>query len=486
MSQKQSRPPVVAILGHVDHGKTTLLDYIRKTKLTQQEHGGITQRIGGYEVSTGIKGYHADKITFIDTPGHEAFTKLRLRGAEVADIALLIIDGKDSVKPQTIESISHIKAANIPYIVVINKIDLSDANPEKVKVDLTKQDVLVEDKGGKIPVVLISAQSGKGVDSLLESILLLASDLNLTYDRENKLKAFIIETKKDKRGVVASVIVKDGMLKVGDTVYVDSQKAHVRLMTDDLGKQVREVYPSMPFELHGFSEIPEVGTSITKTPQEKTVKAQAQTISEKPFDLQAFLKPQGEEKKLTLIIKAESHGSLEAVLHTLEQKTNISILFSGVGDINKSDIFLAKTSGAIVIGFNTKPSSEVKDLASHEKVVIKTYNIIYELLDELSEVSELMKEKEEREKNLKGEAKVLATFIIHNEKIVGVKVTKGKANLGDPAEIYRDKNLIGKVKLVSLRSKAKSVPEVKKDQEAGMIFNPVLDIRTGDMIKFVL
>ncbi|OGK18678.1 translation initiation factor IF-2 [Candidatus Roizmanbacteria bacterium RIFCSPLOWO2_12_FULL_40_12] len=480
-----SRPPVVAILGHVDHGKTTLLDYIRKTQLTEKEYGGITQRIGAYEVTTGIKDYHTDKLTFIDTPGHEAFTKLRLRGAEVADIALLIIDAKDSVKPQTAESILHIKAANIPFIVVFNKTDLPEANVEKVKIDLMKQEVIVEDKGGKVPSVLISAKTGKGVDSLLESILLLTSELNLTYDPRGELQAHIVETKKDRRGVVASAIIKDGTLSVGDTIYIDSQKTKVRSMVNDRGVQIKEAVPSTPFELLGFNEIPEVGSVIRST-ETKKIQEAAVAKPDVPFDLKAFLKPETEEKKLTLIVKADSKGSLEAILHTLGQKANIEVLFEGVGDIHKSDIFLAKTSKAIVIGFNTKPSNEVKDIALQEKVVIKTYNIIYELIDELSEVSELLKEKEEREKNLKGEAKILATFIVHDEKIFGVKITKGKANIGDPAEIYRDKTLVGRAKLVSLKSRAKSVEEVKKDQEAGMVFNPQLDIRIGDMVKFIL
>ena len=211
--KNKARPPVVAILGHVDHGKTTLLDYIRKTKITDKEHGGITQKIGAYEVSTGIKDYHTDKITFIDTPGHEAFTKLRLRGAEIADIALLIIDTKDSLKPQTVESISHISAAQTPFIVVLNKTDLPESNPEKVKIDLMKHEIVVEDKGGKTLSISISAKTGKGVDTLLESILLLSADLNLTYSPESPFQGYIIETKKDKRGIVASVIVKDGSLK---------------------------------------------------------------------------------------------------------------------------------------------------------------------------------------------------------------------------------------------------------------------------------
>lgn len=487
MSNTKARPPVVAILGHVDHGKTTLLDYIRKTKITEKEHGGITQRIGAYEVKTGIKDYHTDKITFIDTPGHEAFTKLRLRGAEIADIALLIIDAKDSLKPQTEESISHIKAAGIPFIVVLNKTDLPEANPEKVKIDLMKHEIIVEDKGGKTLAIPISAKTGKGVDTLLESILLLASDLNLTYSPDNPFKGYIIETKKDKRGIVVSVIVKDGALKTGEVIYAEEIKGHTRSMTNDRGIQIRIAEPSTPFELLGFHEMPEVGAMITPDPVQKAKEEPAATPTVKTaFDMNAFLKPKDEEKKLTLIIKAESQGSLEAILHSLQKSKNIEILFEGVGDIHKSDIFLAKTAKAIIIGFNTKPNAEVIDTAKQEKVVIKTYNIIYELVEELSEVSDLLKEKEEREKNLKGEAKVQATFVIEGEKVFGVKVTKGKANLGDSVEIYRNNAIVAKTKLVSLRSRAKSVEEAKKDQEAGMGFTPVVDIRVGDMVKFIL
>ncbi|PIX73748.1 translation initiation factor IF-2, partial [Candidatus Roizmanbacteria bacterium CG_4_10_14_3_um_filter_33_21] len=214
-----ARSPIVAILGHVDHGKTTLLDYLRKSQIAAKEFGGITQKIGGYSVNTGIKDYQTETITFIDTPGHEAFSKLRARGATVADIAILVIDGKDSIMPQTVESIAHIKAANIPFIVTITKSDLPDSNPEKVKRDLLKHDVLTENKGGKVPVVSVSAKTGSGINELLETILLIATDLNLTYDPKNSLQAHIIENKKDRRGIVASVIVKDGTLKVGDDVY---------------------------------------------------------------------------------------------------------------------------------------------------------------------------------------------------------------------------------------------------------------------------
>ena len=481
------RPPVVTILGHVDHGKTTLLDYIRKSSVAAKEHGGITQRIGAYEIKTGIKGYENDRITFIDTPGHEAFSQMRSRGASVADIAVLVVDAKDSIMPQTVESIFHIKNAKIPFIVAMNKIDLPDAKPDKVKRDLLKHEVITEEHGGDVVILPISAKTGKGVPELLESILLLTSDKSLSFSPGNPIKAYIIETNKDKRGVVVSAIIKDGTLKVGDEIYCGEQKIKVRAMISDTGASLREVNPSTPFQLLGFNELPQVGALITK---EKTILAQA---TEKEPETKAvektvleMLQIEKEEKKLSLIIKADSQGSLEAITQALAQNENIELILSAVGSIHRSDIFLAKTTKSIVIGFSVPVDNEVKQLAKQEKVLIKTYSIIYELLEELGEVSDLMHEKEERDKNLKAEAKVLATFIIENEKVYGCRVTKGKINLGDQVELYRTSKKIDKSKLVSLKVRAKAVPEVKKDQECGMQFAPELDIKVGDVIKFIL
>lgn len=476
----QPRPPVVTILGHVDHGKTTLLDYIRKSRLTAKEHGGITQKIGAYEITLPIKGYNTNKITFIDTPGHEAFSQLRARGATVADVAILIIDAKDSLKPQTIESISHIKAAKIPFIVALNKTDLPEANPDKVKIDLMKHEVIVEDKGGNVPTLLISAKTGKGVDELLETILLMASELNLTYNPDETPKAYIIEAKKDKRGVVASAIIKDGQLKVGDTIYINEKNTKVRSLVDDLGASRQIVVPSMPFELLGFEEMPEVGTIISTAPQ--AAKIEKAAIRE-TLDISMLLKKEPENKKLSLVLKADSQGSLDAITASLKKNTSINVVLSSIGDINQSDIFLAKTTDSIVIGFNTVVHNEARELAKQEKIVIKTYNIIYELLDEIQDVADLLKEKEAQALSLKGEAKILATFIIEGEKIYGVKVIKGKINLGDSIEILRGVSSLGKTKLVSLKQRAKTINEVKKDQEAGMVFGPPLDIREGDVIK---
>jgi len=485
----QFRPPIVAILGHVDHGKTTLLDFIRKSNITDREFGGITQKIGAYEITTEFKDYKTNKITFIDTPGHEAFTKLRARGANVADIALLLIDGKDSVMPQTAESISHIKAANIPYIVVINKIDLPETNPEKVKNDLLKYEVLTEGKGGNVPVALVSAKTGKGINELLETILFIASDLKLTFDEKNPVQAYIIETKKDRRGIIASVIIKDGTIKIADTVYVNDQKIKVKSLINDLGKSVSQVLPSNPFELLGFNDMPEVGGMIktqSSISNDQTIVNDQQLNVQKVLTLEDVLKVPIIEKKLPAIIKADSQGSVEAIKNSLKDNTNLNIVLLAVGEINKSDIFLAKATKSIIIGFTVKTSHEAESLAKQEKVIIKSYQIIYELLDELNEVANLIKEKEEKEKNLKGEAQVLANFIIEGEKIFGVNVTKGKINLGDTIEVFRKNKPIGKTKLVSLKIRAKTVNEVKKGQEAGMIFGPPLDFLVGDVIKSIL
>ncbi len=480
------RPPVVTILGHVDHGKTSLLDYIRQSHLAEKEHGNITQKIGAYEVKTGIKGYKTDRITFIDTPGHEAFSKLRARGANVADLAILLIDGKDSVMPQTVESIAHIKAAKIPYLVAINKIDLPEANPEKVKNDLIKYEVLVEEKGGSIPTVLLSAKTGKGVKEFLETILLLAADLNLQYNPHHPPQAYIIETKKDKRGIVATTIIKDGTLKIGDVVYADEEKLKIKAMINDQGIVLNQVLPSTPFELLGFKRIPEVGALIQNQPSQKKKKNHLFLSYKKEVDMKSLYSSVSSEKKLSLIIKADSVGSLEAIDLLLEKNNKIETILKAVGDITQSDVFLAKTTKSIIIGFSINPPSEVFALAKQEKVIIKTYNIIYELEKELNEATKLLIEKEEKEKNLKGEAKILAAFIIEKEPVFGVEVVKGKINLGDELEAYRDNKFIGKTKLVSLKIRAKRVEEVKKGQEAGMIFSPSLDIRVGDVVKSIL
>lgn len=483
MGKSIPRPPVVVVLGHVDHGKTTLLDYIRKSNITEKEVGGITQTIGAYEVLVDAKGYDINKITFIDTPGHEAFTKLRLRGADVADIAILVVDGVDSVMPQTIESIYHIKNAKIPFVVAVNKIDLPSANVDQVKKDLAQQEVLVEGFGGDIPFIPISAKKGTGVKDLLETILFMASLKELKYSPQNPFKAYVIESRKDKSGVVASVIIKDGMLRVGEVVYALTYKAKIRAMINDKGKRLKEVYPSTPFLLLGFRELPEVGVELTKEEKQKPIITSQPMINQSLTSPEVLFQEKDEKKKLRLIIKADSQGSLEAILSTLTKNENIETILASVGGIAKSDVFLAKISQAIIIGFSLAIDKNIIEFAGQEKVIIKSYNLIYELLEELTEVSGLLKEKEKEEQFIKGEAKILATFIIEKEKIAGVKVIKGKINLDDQIDLYRNNRLVGKAKIVSLKTRAKTITEIKKNEEAGMIFYPQLDFNIGDVVK---
>lgn len=481
MDTLKDRSPVVVVLGHVDHGKTTLLDYIRSSNRAAREVGGITQSIGAYEAKIDSKEYPIDTITFIDTPGHEAFSQLRLQGANVADLAILMVDGVDSLMPQTMESIFHIQNAKIPYIIAVNKMDLPGASLEKVKKDLSIKGVLVEGQGGDVPVVPISAKKGEGVQDLLETILVLSSLNKLTYSESNPLQAFIIESRTTKAGIALSVIVKDGVLRVGDTVFAGNLQAKIKALTTDLGESVKEILPSRPCVLLGFSELPEVGLSLTKAAVgDQSV---AGVVTEQKTTASFFSEPVEESKKLKVILKTDTQGSLDALLGMLAKNDTIEVVLSGLGEITKSDIFLAKVSKAIVIGFSIATNKTIEALAKEERVVIRTYNIIYELLDELTEVSDLMAEKEQKEKSVKSESKVVATFIIEKEKIAGINILKGKLNIGDAVELYRNDKLVTNSKIVSLRQRAKTVPEAKKGEEAGVLFYPQLDFIVGDVIK---
>ncbi|OGK29925.1 hypothetical protein A3B02_01155 [Candidatus Roizmanbacteria bacterium RIFCSPLOWO2_01_FULL_42_14] len=479
---KGYRAPVVVVLGHVDHGKTTLLDYIRKSHVADKEAGKITQSIGAYSAHVPIEGYHTQDITFIDTPGHEAFTQLRVRGANIADIAILIIDASASVMPQTIESISHIQAANIPFLVAMNKVDMQTANQDKVKADLAKHGVLTEGYGGNVPAVPISALKGDGVQDLLETLLLMAAEKNFTYDTESELQAYIIETHQDRAGTAASCVIKNGSLAVGDTVFAAQNEARIKALINDSGVRVKEVVPSMPFVLFGFKEMPEVGMALTRA------KGAGKLSEPSPSDVPSadpfadFFK-QDEAKKLKIVLKADSAGSLEAITPALQKNDNLEVMLGGIGEILESDIFLAKVSEAIVIGFSVPVPKNVESMAKTEKVVIKTYNIIYKLLEELQEVSELIKEKEEQARTFKGEGKVQAIFHIDGLTIAGVKITKGRIDLHDRAEHIRDNALKDEAIIVSIKQRAHDVDTAKKGEEAGIQLDPQLDIKQGDVIK---
>lgn len=478
MKKVLHRAPVVVVLGHVDHGKTTLLDNIKKTKRAEKEVGNITQNIGAYEAKVNAKGYPVDTITFVDTPGHEAFVQMRARGASVADLAIVVIDATDSLMPQTRESLHHVKQAKIPYIIAINKIDLPSANVERVKKDLLKEDVQLEGISGDVPYIAISAKTGKGVNDLLELILLVSSQHNFTYDPQAPVQAYIIESQIDKAGVSAAAIIKNGSLEVGDNVYVPGQQAKVRAFIDEYGKSLSKVEPSKPFLILGFKKLPPIGP-LSNSPIEEEGENSDEAQN---FDAADFLNPQA-HRKLSVIIKADSQGSLDAIVESLASRKNIDIVLNGVGEVSKSDIFLAKISKAVVICFNSTVERNVKDLAEQEKVIIKTYSLIYKLIEELEEVSQVISEKEDKEKRLKGEAKILATFILEREKIAGVKMLLGKLSTGDKAEIVRGKKIIGEAEIVSLKQRAKNVNEIKKNEEGGVLLSPQLDINIGDVIK---
>lgn len=467
-----ARPPIVAVLGHVDHGKTSLLDYIRKTEVAKGEHGGITQHIGAYQIPG---------ITFIDTPGHEAFAKMRTRGASASDIALLVVAADDGVMPQTKESIRMITDAGVPMIVVINKIDMETANVDKVKKDLARDGVQVEGFGGTVPFVLVSAKTGAGVKDLLEIIKLVADEKKLTNEPTAPLEAVVIETRIDKgKGLVATVIVKKGTLRFGTTLYNGVQPiAKVRAMFDEAGASVSEAPPSKPVEVLGFTKLPQVGTSITDIlQQEAALPEQAVPLTQEQT-VQQFLSTMDQKKKLAIIIKADTFGSLEAILEALG--ADVDIVTAGVGDIADQDILLAKSTGAFVIGFNVKLKQEIQKLAQIEGVVTRTYTIIYELLDELHDVIEGAMEVITQEREL-GKGTVIAEFPFDGKRIAGTKVISGRIARGDQVKIMRKEEEIGKAKIKSVRKGKSEETKVEPGNDCGILFDHDVAFAIGDDI----
>lgn len=477
-SNAAPRPPVVAVLGHVDHGKTTLLDTIRKSHVADREHGGITQSIGAYQIEDPV-------ITFIDTPGHEAFSKMRSRGATIADIAILVVAADDGVMPQTKESIEQIKAAGIPLIVAMNKMDLPGANPDKVKQDLARHGVQVEGFGGDIPFVPVSAKQGTGIKELLEMISLVAQMKELSGDPTAPLMAMVVETRVDKgKGMVASVIVKQGTLRVGDGLYEGAKLvAKIRAMGDGVG-QVKVAGPSNPVEVLGFTQLPQVGAQLTAQPTAEV--AQSLEVSkprslETTLELPDWLKPKSEqeERKLNIFLKADTAGSLEAVIASLHPR--IHIVQSGVGDITEADIQQAKSSKAFVVGFNVKAGAQVAKLAQQEKVIFRTYAIIYELLDELAEVVEGMKEVLSGEREL-GIGTIIAEFPFEKQRVAGTKIVEGRLARGDQVKIMRGEEEIGRAKIKSLRTAKEDVTKVEVGQECGVLFDRTVAFLPQDAI----
>lgn len=463
LSKKRTmRPPIVTVMGHVDHGKTTLLDYIRKTSVAAHEHGGITQHIGAYQVEIDTK-EGKRKITFVDTPGHEAFAKMRSRGAAITDIVILVVAANDGVMPQTIEAIKHIKDANIPAIVAINKIDLPDTKVEKVKKQLAKNGLLVEGYGGDVVTVEISAKTGKGVPELLEMISLVADMEPVKSDPVGELKVSVIESRLDKKlGPVATVIVLNGTLNVRDTIDLGGVKSRIRALISDAGKKILSAGPGTPVEITGLGKVPEIGESTKSTGGEKETK-----------------EVQSSENKLKIILKTDVIGSFEAIKYSIPPE--IEILNGGTGDIFESDILFAKTSKAIVIGFNVKLSPQVEALAQTERVNVKLYYIIYELLDEIKEVVELLNNPSALEE-IVGRARIVVKFATSAGEVAGSKVTEGKISRGDKIKLIRQDKEVGTAKVKALHHLKKDIPKAEVGTECGILFHPNLDFQIGDMV----
>ncbi|WP_082653511.1 translation initiation factor IF-2 [Aureimonas sp. AU22] len=492
-----TRPPVVTIMGHVDHGKTSLLDAIRKTSVVSGEAGGITQHIGAYQVEQ-----NGQKISFIDTPGHAAFTAMRARGAQATDIAILVVAADDSVMPQTIESISHAKAAGVPIIVAINKIDKPAADAQKVRTQLLQHEVFVESMGGEVLDVEVSAKTGTNLDKLLEAILLQAEILDLKADAERTAEGVVIEAQLDRgRGPVATTLVQAGTLRVGDIVVAGDQWGRVRALVNDQGKQLKEAGPSMPVEILGMQGTPLAGDRFAVVKDE----AQAREITEYRQRLtreKAVAKSAGQRgsleqmmtqlqssglKTFPLLIKGDVQGSVEAIGTALDKlgtdEVQARIVHSGAGAITESDVQLAATSNAAIIGFNVRANAQARQLAEREGIEIRYYNIIYDLVDDVKQAMSGLLSPERRETFL-GNAEILEVFHITKiGKVAGCRVTEGKVERGAGVRLIRDGVVIHEGTLKTLKRFKDEVAEVPGGQECGMAFQNYEDIRQGDIIE---
>jgi translation initiation factor IF-2 len=476
------RPPVVVVMGHVDHGKTTLLDAIRQTKVAEKEYGGITQHIGASMVE-----HNGRKIVFLDTPGHEAFTALRARGAQVTDIAVLVVAADDGVMPQTVEAINHAKAANVPIIVAINKIDKPDANPERVKQQLSEYGIIPEEWGGDTIMVPISAIRRQGIDQLLEMILLMADILELKADPDKPAKGTIIETKIDKgKGPVATVIIQEGTLKLRDVFVAGDVMGRVRTMVDDKGRPLKEAYPSWPVEISGFEELPQAGDILEVVPNEAVAEEILEERKKKKEISNIEVVGLG-EKVLPLIVKADTQGSLEAILQTIDklptEDVTVKIIHSGVGGITESDVMLASASKGMIIGFNVRPDSRAQEAIAREKVIAKTYRIIYEIIDDLQNYIKGLKAPQIKEVII-GRGEVKATFNVPKVgTVAGVYVREGKIQRNAKVRLIRDGVVIYDGKIASLKRFKEDVTEVLTNFECGVGLENFGDIKPGDILE---
>lgn len=492
-----SRPPVVTIMGHVDHGKTSLLDAIRHANVVSGEAGGITQHIGAYQVEQ-----NGQKITFIDTPGHAAFTAMRARGAQATDIAILVVAADDSVMPQTIESINHAKAAGVPIIVAINKIDKPAADPQKVRAALLQHDVFVESMGGEVLDVEVSAKNKLNLDKLLEAILLQAEILDLKADPSRTAEGVVVEAQLDRgRGSVATVLVQTGTLHPGDILVAGSEWGRVRALVNDRGEHVKEAGPAMPVEVLGLQGTPQAGDRFAVVANE----AKAREIAEyrqrlardKAVARQSGARGSLEQmmnqlqvsgtKEFPLVIKGDVQGSIEAITNALDKlgtdEVRARIVHSGAGGITESDVSLAEASNAAIIGFNVRANKQARDAADQQGIEIRYYNIIYDLIDDVKAAMSGLLSPERRETFL-GNAEILEVFNITKVgKVAGCRVTEGKVERGAGVRLIRDNVVIHEGKLKTLKRFKDEVSEVPAGQECGMAFENYDDIRAGDVIE---
>ena len=490
-----SRPPVVTIMGHVDHGKTSLLDYIRKANVASGEAGGITQHIGAYTVTL-----NGSPITFLDTPGHEAFTTMRLRGAMVTDIAVIVVAADDCIMPQTVEAINHAKAAGVQIIVAVNKIDKPGATPDRVLQQMTDYDLVPEVWGGTVPVCYVSAKTGQGVSELLETILLVAEVSELKANPNRMAKGSIIEAKLDKgRGPVATILVQNGTLNVGDNVVAGTVCGKIRNMFDDKGRIVKSAGPSTAVSVLGFEEVPNAGDQLIaaedaslarKVAEERKLKQKEESAAQnKPASLDDIFSQlsTGETKELNLIIKADVQGSVEAVKQSLlklsSDEVKVKVVHGAVGAINESDIMLAKTSNAVVIGFNIRPDNNAKVIAEREKIDVRTYSIIYEAIDDVEKAIKGMLDPKFKENTL-GRAEVRQVYKITGVgTVAGCMVIDGKIVRNCKVRLLRAGVIIYDGQLSSLKRFKDDVKEVARGYDCGMSIQNFSDIKEGDVIE---
>lgn len=491
----QKRPPIVTVMGHVDHGKTSLLDCIRKAKVTDSEAGGITQHIGAYTITL-----NGEEITFLDTPGHEAFTAMRARGAQVTDIVILVVAADDGIMPQTKEAIDHCKAAGVPMVVAINKIDKPGANPDRVKQELADHGLLVESWGGDVISEEVSAKQNLNIDKLLEMVLLSAEMLELKANPNRKAVGTVIEAKLDKgRGAVASLLVQNGTLHVGDSILVGSTYGRIRAMFDDTGKKIKSAGPSIPVEILGLSEVPEAGDRFNQVKDEKTARNMAES---KKDDLKAETLlanhrvsledlynqiQEGKVKELAIIVKADVQGSVEAIKQSLAKLSTddvkVRVIHGGVGAITETDITLATASNALVIGFNVRPDNNAAAQADKDGVDIKTYRIIYDAIEDIKSAMIGMLEPEYKEVIL-GTAEVRETYKISNVgTIAGCYVLKGKLKRNAETRVIRDGIVIFESSLSSLKRFKDDAKEVASGYECGLTVEKFNDIKEGDILE---